>query len=360
MLVSRLLLCILLVAPLRAASLHGEPVGGTTERLDPAERMVVIGEISDALVRAYVDPARAEELARFVRERAAAGDYDTVTDAAAFAEVLTRALRGASRDEHLTVRWSSRPAVRLGDAGRQQRRYEAYMRTARDENFGFAEVGVLPGAVGYMDLRSFYPPEIAGETAVAAMRMVSSADALILDLRENGGGSGEMVMLLMSYFFTDRTELTGVQRRGEPRVHQSWTQPYVPGPRLERAAPVFVLVGPRTFSAAEAMAYDLQSLGRAIVVGERTRGGANPGEVVELSGGFSLFVPTGRTVSPVTGRNWDGTGVAPDLPVPAGAALDAALREIWTRLKDAATDPARADLFRRLLAGGPGTSASAP
>jgi C-terminal processing protease CtpA/Prc len=79
--------------------------------------------------------------------------------------------------------------------------------------------------------------------------------------------------------------------------------------------PVYVLVDSQTYSAAEAFAYDLQSLKRATIVGTRTRGGANAGGLKELGSDLFVVIPIGRAENPITHSNWGGVGVIPDVQV---------------------------------------------
>jgi C-terminal processing protease CtpA/Prc len=193
---------------------------------------------------------------------------------------------------------------------------------ARD-NFGVQKVEVLPGNVGYLDLRFFPPASAGGATAIAAMNLLGNADAVIVDLRQNRGGEPTQVQLITSYFFSERTHLNSLYWRAGDRTEQFWTLGYVPGRRLADI-PLFVLTSQRTFSGGEEFANNLKMLERGTIVGETTGGGANPGEGIDLPGDMGAFVPIGRAVNPVDGRNWEGTGVEPDVRVKAEDALKVA------------------------------------
>jgi retinol-binding protein 3 len=181
----------------------------------------------------------------------------------------------------------------------------------------------LPGNIGYLDLAYFSPDSDAGSAFAAAMQLVSGTDALIVDLRRNGGGSGDAVTALLSYFFDDPIQLTSkVERRnGQSFERQKWTMPYVAGPRYS-GNPVFLLSSTHTHSAAEQCAYDLKNTHRATIVGEHTAGDANgsSGEVA-LGYHFSVFIPDSQPRSPITHSNWQGTGVEPDVATTAPDAL---------------------------------------
>jgi C-terminal processing protease CtpA/Prc len=206
-------------------------------------------------------------------------------------------------------------------------------------NFGFRRAEILADNIGYLDLTVFAPLDWAGESATATMTFLAHTDALIIDLRRNGGGHGEMVQWLASYLLgPEPRSLSGEYSREGDATTQRWSLPYVPGARFGAEKPVYVLTSRQTFSAAEGFAYDLQALKRATVVGERTAGGAHPYENVRLDTHFVLWLPVARSVNPLTGTNWQG-GVRPDVEVKADDALTTALRLAHDRL--APTRPGR-------------------
>jgi len=211
----------------------------------------------------------------------------------------------------------------------------------RRDNYCFRELRELEGNVGYLQLDCFAPAELGGATAVAAMGFLASSDALIIDLRQNGGGSPSMIQLLSSYFFAEPTHLNSFYIRRTDETQQFWTQAHVEGERMTDV-PIWVLTSGRTFSAAEEFTYNLKNLERATIVGETTGGGAHPVDGHRLDNYPVLVaVPFGRAVNPVTGTNWEGTGVAPDLERPADQALDVAHAEAVAVLAGAAEDPER-------------------
>jgi C-terminal processing protease CtpA/Prc len=256
-----------------------------------------------------------------LRAHEAAGDYEALAEARAFARRLTGDLQAVSHDKHLRV-WH-------GDEGM------ARMRRLRDDpRHGMGRVERLEGNVGYVEITSFAGEDPAAvEAAEDALASMADADALILDVRANGGGSPRMVALVSSYLFDKPTHLNSLYWRERDRTDESWTERFVRGRRYGEGKPVFVLTSARTFSAAEEFTYNLKNLKRASIVGETTGGGANPGAVMPLAANFSMFVPTGRAVSPVTGTNWEGVGVAPDVAVPAGQALERAVELARGKLK---------------------------
>lgn len=178
--------------------------------------------------------------------------------------------------------------------------------------------------VGYINIVGFEPAEEAREAIASAMKLVAYADALIIDLRENGGGYPSGVAQLESYFFDGRTHLNDMYVREGNRIEETWTQDELAGPRYGEKRPVYLLTSSDTFSGGEDMAYTMQQLKRATIVGEITGGGANPGSDVRLNDHFSAFVPFARAINPITKGNWEGSGVQPDAETSADNALKAA------------------------------------
>jgi C-terminal processing protease CtpA/Prc len=194
----------------------------------------------------------------------------------------------------------------------------------RLDNFGIRRVERLDGNIGYLDVRRVAVPANAGPAISAAMELVAGTYALIIDLRRNGGGSPEGVALWCSYLFTERpTHLNDIFHADTGETRQFWALPYVPGTRyVDR--PVYVLTSSHTFSGGEDFCYTLQALGRAELIGETTGGGAHPTRGFPISPAVHIAIPFARSINPVTGANWQGTGVVPDIAVPEAEAYDVA------------------------------------
>jgi hypothetical protein len=298
--------------------------------LPAAERAEVVEQAAKLIETRYVDPRAGRDIARALRREPS---LTAPAEPAAFAERLTAYLRERAADGHFQVSWSEKPlsdtdfseAMAAGDIDR-------YYGPKR--NYGVAKVEQLDGNIMLLDLRVFPPPDLAGDVIAAAMTLVAQGDALIIDLRQNGGGM-DTVNLVAGYLLPPGAELSGVYDRPTGKLTPQTTAMWTPGRRFGAEKPLYVLTGKRTFSAAEALAYDLQALKRATVVGEISGGGANPFEYRRLTDHFALGLPEKRSVNPVTGTNWQGVGVKPDVPAPVDEALEVAL------------DLARAELKRR-------------
>jgi len=289
-----------------------------------------------SLLRAnYVFPEPAEQAATAVEARLAAGEYDHL-DEITLTERLTRHLREICEDKHLAVRLGGGPPEPPPGRGPEPERREpedhddhdarrlAMRRRGRLDNFGIRRVERLDGNVGYLDVRRVAVPANAGPAIAAAMELVAGTYALIIDLRHNHGGSPEGVVFWCSYLFDERpTHLNDIFRADTGETRQFWALPFVPGPRyLDR--PVYVLTSGHTFSGGEDFCYTLQALGRAQLIGETTGGGAHPTRPFPISAAVHIAIPFARSVNPVTGTNWQGTGVVPDVAVPEAQAYDTA------------------------------------
>jgi C-terminal processing protease CtpA/Prc len=279
---------------------------------------------------------------RAVRERADRGEYDQLTSAKQFAAKLTADLQEVSHDKHLRVRYSSRPIPERAGGPREPsaEEREQFRREMSRINYGFQKVERLPGNIGYVEFRGFFDPEGGAETVASVFNFLANTDAIIFDLRRNGGGDPKMVALICSYLFgAEPVHLNDLHWRDgkSERVEEFWTHKDVAGKRYA-GKDVYVLTSGRTFSGAEEFSYNLKNLKRATLVGETTGGGANPGGGNRLSAHFGAFIPSGRAVSPVTKTNWEGTGVEPDVKVAADQALKTAQVLALKKALDKTTD----------------------
>ena len=293
---------------------------------DREYRSGVLRKVADIVEGKYVLVDRAKGFADAFRAKCATGAYDAYAKAGEFAERVNADLVAITGDKHLNFRVivpssaGEKPASSLHHPVR-------YYLLRKKENAGFAKLEWIEPGIGYLDLRRFYSFGEARDMAVAAMRFLANARAIIIDVRENGGGSGDY---LSSYFLPYPTQLSGSYSRLDGRLSEIWTMRDI-GMEPRTDVPLFIITGPNTFSAAESFAYDLKTRKRATIVGEPTKGGAHSVDMFGIDDQFEFYISTARAVSPVTGGNWEGTGVIPDIAVPASAALDTAVREARKR-----------------------------
>jgi hypothetical protein len=308
-------------------ALRAMPPGTSTANLDfkidAATRTRVIDGAITNLNQFYVFPESAKKMEEALRARQKKGEYDSVTDGDAFAKMLTENLQAVSHDKHLRVNFSPVPMPDRPDGPPDADAVAQYRKEMERMNCGFVKVEILPGNVGYLKFDMFADPDVCGPTAVAAMNFLAHVDAIIFDLRENGGGDPEMIALLSTYLFSEPTHLNDLWERKDDTTHQHWTLPYVPGTRLD-GKPVYVLTSSQTFSGAEEFSYNLKNLKRATIIGETTGGGAHPVAGHRIDDHFMIGVPFARAINPISKTNWEGTGVEPDIKVPATDALTTA------------------------------------
>jgi C-terminal processing protease CtpA/Prc len=244
------------------------------------------------------------------------GEYRQISNGDQLARLLTTQLQAVSRDKHLRVIFD--PVVMpVSPAGPGPR--------MTSDGCGFEKAERLPGNVGYVKLNQFGDPDACRDVAAAAMAFIANADAVIFDLRDNGGGHPHMVAFLCSYLFAERTHLNDFWMRANNETRESWTSEQVPGAKFT-TQPIYVLTSRRTFSGAEEFSYNLKHLKRATIVGEVTGGGAHPVRIQRIDDRFSVAVPDARPINAVTKTNWEGTGVEPDVMVAAAEALTTAQR----------------------------------
>jgi len=298
--------------------------------MSAAERRPMIQMLLARLDGYYLMPEKAAEMRRVVEAAEAAGKYDRLTAGAQLANALTSDLRSVQRDHHLNVEYKSivlaaeePPQGSKPDPGPDPGLLAAGGRAVAGvfRDYGVTEVSVLDGNVGYLRVSGFSPAYLAAPKYASAMRKLHDTRAMIVDLRDNGGGYGQAAETLASYFFDQRTRLNDTVYPREGVTVEGWTTERLDGPRYGQQKPVYILTSRGTFSAAEDFAYALQQQKRALVVGESTRGGAHPVELFRLSDHFRVWVPTGWSHNAISNGNWDKTGVKPDLPMAANEAL---------------------------------------
>jgi hypothetical protein len=314
------------------------------------ERKEAIEKSIQALKTAYVFPTTAAEMEKAVRTKLARGEYDNITSGVALAKMLTSDFQGVSRDKHLNVFAAAEgmPDSFSAQSLSPQQLAEYRVQAART-NFGFEKVERLQGNVGYIDIRLFEPPEVGAETGAAAMNFIANSDALIIDLRKNGGGEPAMIAFLTSYLFDTPTHLNDLYTEETKSTQQWWTSPHVPGPKFGGTKPVFVLTSDYTFSGGEEFAFNLKNLKRATLLGETTGGGAHPVRGFAAGKRFGINVPFARAINPITKTNWEGTGVTPDIFLDEAKAFDQAYLLALEAIVKTTDNPRRKAQLENLL-----------
>ena len=287
---------------------------------------VIVEAIADSLIGGYIYEAKGRAFADSLRSLSLTGHFDTLSGAS-LANEVTNVLRRIDHDRHLSIGFDAPPGSPSSGPVRVRRRpspASGGSMSADARGFGFARVERLPGNIGYVDLRGFSDDPDALRFADSVMASFAGVRALIIDLGNNRGGGPQMVRLLSTYFFDRPTHLVSSFMRGMSEPSERWTLPQVRGPRMA-AVPVFVLTSRHTISAAESFVFGLKAHGRITIIGEPTAGGGHFGDIVSLPGGFSMFLPRGRTYDPRTNEGWEATGIQPDVSVPYEQALETAV-----------------------------------
>jgi len=302
-------------------------------RIDAAARARAVAGAAALLDTFYVFPDVAKRMGDSLRARLARKDYDSYTNGVMFAARLNDDLAEIGHDKHMHVNYSARPlpvekprspgAPPPEPSPEDSAREREFLAKA---NCGFVKSEVLAGNVGYLKFNFFAEPDFCAATASKAMNALADTRAMIIDLRDNGGGSPPMVAFVSSYLFDRRTHLNDLWTRRTNETKEYWTRDSVSGRRFGGTKPVYVLTSAHTFSGAEEFTYNLKNLKRATIVGEVTGGGAHPVNGHRIDDHFIIGVPFARAINPITHTNWEGVGVEPDIKVPAADALSTVQR----------------------------------
>lgn len=309
--------------------------------IDETTQKEVIQNLSKKLLAYYIFPDIAEDICAHLRKHFEDGTYRDITEGEALALALTTHIQEINQDRHLQVRWFAEPLPdHEGSMLNNQEKVEELKRRARLGNYGIYKVERLPGNIGYIDIRYFYRTSWgSGETIVAAMNFLANMTVVIIDLRKCRGGNPGAVALVSSYFFDrEPVHLNSLYWREKDIIEQYWTLPYVPGKYMVDQS-VYILTSKETFSAGEEFSYNMQALQRAVLVGEITAGGAHPGSPYKLHPHFEAFIPNRRTINPVTGQNWEGIGVQPDISTTQDQALKVAYQMALQSIIESNKDP---------------------
>lgn len=333
-----------------AAHAEGPPGPDNSPALSKAERAEIIAKLGTLIEANYVFPERGKTIKTGIAKAWDGGKLAAADNAERFSQALTESLHQVSGDRHFRVAYD--PEFTTDTINEEVIKPEDMARMRADTAglaFGIEKLQRLPGNVGLIELRGFGPAEIVAPAYDAAMTMLGGTDALIIDLRRNGGGDPSAVAYWMSHFFPSGNEkhLNDLYDRPSNSTRQYWTVASV-SPRYDK--PVYVLISPRTFSAGEECAYDFQTQKRGVLVGEPSGGGAHPVNAYAIGHGLVLNLPTGRAINPVTKTDWEGTGVKPDLQAAAADAQWVAYKAVLQELLPKTTDPDHKNELQHALA----------
>ncbi len=296
----------------------------TVDPMTPELTNVVIDTLSKALIANYVFTDKAQVMSKYLHAQLAKGVYRNIKDPQAFAEQIAADLQTACPDLHMGFHYNARLAQMGPPPMRGPDPHQDSLRNAdmAEHNFMFTASEILPGNVGYIKFNGFVDPTpSAVQTVTAAFRFVQHTKAIIIDLRENHGGSPEMVKQVLSYFFAEKTRVNDIIVPNRRDTSKGWTDPTATDGILLRM-PVYVLTSSETVSAAEDLAYAMQATKRGTIAGEKTAGGSHPVGPVFLGHGFVAGIPFAHTYNIHTGTEWEGTGVIPEIAIKASALLD--------------------------------------
>jgi hypothetical protein len=280
------------------------------------EMVSVVEEVITLIETHYLYPDVAAAVSLTLTAGLAEGRY--LPDQMGLAEAVTADLQSVSGDKHLRLIYHGVP-IPEREVGSDAAEYAEFKQWAEQTCHGITRVERLGANIGYLNIQPvLFPTTISGDAITAAMSLLASTEALIMDLRQCIGGDPATSAWLCSYLFGEEpVQLTGLHEPKLNRTTQAWTLPFVPGPRFGPLKPVYVLMSSTTFSGGEHISYDLQQLARATIIGERTKGGANAREGFRVHAHLEATIPVARGVNPISGTNWEGTGVTPDIEVPA-------------------------------------------
>lgn len=325
--------------------------------LTKTQQKKIIAELCEKIENIYPFPEIAEQTISGIKAYYEEGKYSAFTDGSEFANHLTMDLENMSNDTHFRLSYNPEVAAEM----KKQRDYDVSeesltaheARVEKWQNYGFKELRILDGAIGYLDLRLFFATYYAGEVAVAAMNFLTNCNAVIIDLRDNGGGWDDMVNFLLSYFAESRDEVmfNVAQYTIDSSYYAGKTISYVPGKRLT-GIPVYVLISRSTASAAEAFASNIKFINNhAVLVGETTAGAENPISSIVIGDEFVLNIPSWRQVFRKYDTDWEGIGVKPDIETAAEKALDVAHLHALRKLSETTADEEVNDKYQWALDG---------
>jgi len=315
---------------------------GLPPRISQQDALNAAEQVAQLIEKYYVFPEKRQPIAAAIR-RAAADHWYDVDDPYVFADRITNHLRSVGKDAPLAVTYNPDFANELNQHQASGHHHVAPRGNANDRNEGFEEMKILPGNVRYVKITNFmWTDDVTGPVIDEVARFLGKGNAVIIDLRGNGGGNAEAVARLISYFMKDEHQtlmtfndgMSGeevtTQVRGDLRA-----------PRMV-GKPFYTLIDDGTASAAEEFAYHVEQFKLGSLVGEKTAGAANNNQHFPVQPGFVASVSIGRPVHPVSKTNWEGVGISPTEPTSSASAFDHAQLLALRRLAQNASEAERA------------------
>lgn len=301
------------------------------KELSGEEKQQVIEIAAEKLSKNYVFPDTARKYADHLRKRLKSGAYNEIKSPVEFAQALKADLHSIYHDKHLSVNYN--PGLEQAMANTGQGGHGApNPNMEKKSNAAFRNVHIKPGNIGYVRFDGFSAlTENTKRVIDQAFGFVLHADALIIDLRYNGGGDPRTVQYISNYLFNAPTHINSLYQRDRDTTIHFVTSVITPN---MSETPVYVLTSNNTFSAAEEFTYNLKSLKRAVIIGEATKGGAHPVRSFPTAHGIILNIPFARAINPITKTNWEAVGIAPDINAPFFSALDVAYAKALAQLAE--------------------------
>ncbi|CAI2767174.1 S41 family peptidase [Flavobacterium collinsii] len=284
-------------------------VNGQQKKISEKFKKETILKIDSLIQKEYIFPEKAKLMGDHLKKAYKENKFKKYDLLDSFAVALTKEIRFINNDKHLRIKPKFIPEKDKANSTKDS--YEVYLHNLTDNRKlanGFKEVKIIDGNIGYLKFNYFI--EETEQTIDSYMELLSKTDAIVVDLRTNGGGSPKTVQYLCSYFFKQPLLLNTLYFR-KGNFTEEFKVIEVSG-KKRTDVPLFIITGARTFSGAEEFSYNMQTQKRATLVGEVTGGGANPGDILEVNSLLEIFIPTGTAINPITKTNWEGIGVIPE------------------------------------------------
>jgi len=311
-----------------------------TTPLTNKSRSEIVKSISQLLLDNYVFSDTALKMSNCIKNKLKAGAYNKITDPVVFSDALTYDLHSVYFDKHMLVQYfpPENPTTIQNAVQTTNQEKEDPFRKIKEANFGLKKVEILNGNIGYIDIKNFWADTLYGkETVKAALQFISNTNALIIDIRNCGGGSQQTVAMICGYFLKNATHINDMFDRRTNTTTQDWTKPDTSFTKLNNI-PLYILTSNKTFSAAEEFCYVLGTLKRATIIGETTGGGAHGTFSQEAWNGIFISIPYWRPTNPITKTNWEVVGVKPDIETTSDRALETAEMKIFETLLSKTSD----------------------